>query len=180
MYEDKIKKIFSKGHQDGIWDVVLGSKITSHIFDTNINKSTFYEFIKLFNDYTNIKYNKYKCYKHLNTIYKISKNNSYYYLETNNQWFDIIRSTDINNLDIIGINYISYPLPKHNFKLLTEYHSENWVEEIILTLYNNINLCFEITNNTNYKIYIQIDSKNDINKLTINKISQILETLILN
>ena len=176
MYEDKIKKIFSKGHQNSIWNIILGSKTTSHIFNTNINKSTFYEFLKLFTDYTDIKYNRYKCYKDLNNIYKINNNNSYYYSQTNNQWFDIIRNT---NFDIIGINYINNSLPKSDFKLLTEYHSENCIEEIILTLYNNINLCFEISNNTNYKIYIQIDSKNDINKLTIQNISKILETLIL-
>lgn len=168
MDKKNLKKYLDTMTENSISEFKIG-KIYTNFIDTNLSKQQFYKVLDSFNTIEK-KYKTYSSWKYFNYTLNLYENNREYYYIDNIIWKDILSN---NNIDIIAIQYDKRIIEPIEFPSTKQYHNNENIEEMMISIKNNIKLYFQIKDNSNYQIYIKFQNK----KIMIEQLTDLLELI---
>lgn len=172
MDKKNLDKLINDSIECNLTLIKIGKKKTNNNYNLNLSKNIFDKLLELFLNNSK-KYNSYYSYKYYNYSMDIYQKKRLYSLKETKNWYELFKTSNIN---IIGINSNNIKIEPIDYPSISDYHNIEFIEEITITIKNNIVIHYQIKNDNLYQIYLSFNSDKDILKLK-NDLEEIINTI---
>jgi hypothetical protein len=154
--------------------IKLGKK-SKHYFDTNISKNSFYQVLSLYTiNPKDIKYESIISFRYYDYCLDIiNKNKNVYYQLLNIQNWKEYKEC---SLDVIVQSFERKSLQAMDFPSTDYFHHQENKEKMSIRIDNNVKLCFQITNQNYYQIFMEITLDEKL-KFPLTNVLETLKTI---
>lgn len=167
-----LNKFIKDTPKNSISEFKIGNR-TKHYFDTNLEKSQFYDILQVYSKNVKFYHKKIISFKYYNNVLDIVNDKRFYYCLNNY----ILKDIEVGEKDILAVNYQKELLSSFDMPSIHSYHNNESIEEVSIELHKNICICFRIINNNVYQIYIIHSKKEECSDKFYSVILEILNNI---